>query len=125
MVFRCKKSIKYDFILIASILAFSIAIFAAMFFSQSNGEYVKVSVDGKETGVYYLSIDGEYVIGDGSNVLVIENGKAYISHATCPDGLCVRRGRISIVGESIICLPNKVTVTVVGKTDNSSVDIVS
>ena len=34
--------------------------------------------------------------------------------ADCPDQICVRQKAISKEGESIICLPNKVVVSIVG-----------
>ena len=37
--------------------------------------------------------------------------------ANCPDKLCVKQGKISKDGETITCLPNKVTVTVYGEDD--------
>ena len=32
----------------------------------------------------------------------------------CPDGLCVGQGKISLTGERITCLPNRVMVEIVG-----------
>ena len=55
--------------------------------------------------------------------LVVENGKAYLSDANCPDKLCVHQGKISMTGETITCLPNKLTVTVYGAAE--SLDLIS
>ena len=57
------------------------------------------------------------------NILVIEDGRAYLSDANCPDKLCVHQGKISRTGEVITCLPNKLTVTVFGAEE--SVDLIS
>ena len=46
------------------------------------------------------------------NILVIENGKAYVNQASCPDGICSSHRPIGNDGESIICLPNKVVVEI-------------
>ena len=44
--------------------------------------------------------------------MVIENGEAYMKYADCPDGVCKSTGRIKYNGQSIICLPNRVSVMI-------------
>ena len=39
---------------------------------------------------------------------------AWLVDADCPDKLCVHQGKIDKTGEVITCLPNKLTVTVIG-----------
>ena len=46
------------------------------------------------------------------NVLIISNGKASISEASCPDLICAHHRPIENVGETIVCLPNKVVITI-------------
>ena len=77
------------------------------------GNWVVVTVDGKETARYSLNEDNEVRLEceNGYNILVIKNGKADVTEASCPDGLCVDFHPISHDGETIVCLPNK---TVVG-----------
>jgi hypothetical protein len=84
---------------------------------------VTVKVDGIEVAEYSLSKNGTYPLNGGTNILVIENRKAYLTDANCPDKLCVHQGKISMTGETITCLPNKLTVTVFGAEE--SVDLVS
>lgn len=77
----------------------------------------EVSVDGKVVMELPLKTDTEVVIdgyGGGENTLVIQDGKADMVSASCPDGICVRHRAISADGESIICLPNRVVVTIRG-----------
>ena len=50
----------------------------------------------------------------GINRLIIENGRAWIAEADCPDGLCVKQGMISQKGQSVICLPHKLVVVIEG-----------
>ncbi len=58
-----------------------------------------------------------------TNVLVISNHQAYMQEADCPDHLCMKQGKISYGGESIVCLPNRVVIQVVSpeKADYDSV----
>ena len=114
---------KRDIILIASILAVAIALFLIVELTKEEGAGVTVKVDGVKVAEYSLSADGTYPLNSGTNILVIENGKAYLSDANCPDKLCVHQGKISMTGETITCLPNKLTVSVFGA--EQSVDLIS
>ena len=38
-----------------------------------------------------------------------------MTHADCPDQICVKTGSISRSGQSIVCAPNRVVVTVTGE----------
>ena len=81
-----------------------------------NGE-VEVAVDGEVVMTLPLSEDTEVTIegvDGGENLLIIQDGTAKIESASCPDGICVRHYAISRDGESIICLPNRVVVTIRG-----------
>ena len=46
-----------------------------------------------------------------------------MSEANCHDQLCVKQGRINKVGQSIVCLPNRVVITVISG-DKDSMDSV-
>ncbi len=85
---------------------------------------VTVKVDGVIEGVYSLGEDQEVDINDGTNHLVIKNGKADMTEADCPDKLCVHQKAVSKNHESIICLPNKVIVEVDSR-ENSEFDAVA
>ena len=114
---------KRDIILIASILIVAIAFFLIVELTKEEGAGVTVKVDGVKVAEYSLSNNGTYPLNGGTNILVIENGKAYLTDANCPDKLCIHQGKISRTGETITCLPNKLTVTVFGAEE--SVDLVS
>ena len=87
------------------------------------GQWAVVNVDTVEAARYDLNVDAVYELNGGTNTLVIENRQAYISHANCPDQICVNQGKIWGSGQMIVCLPNRVTVTVEGV--SSGVDMVS
>lgn len=114
---------KRDFVLIGSILAVALALLLVVELTRQEGAYVLVRVDGQECGKYYLSETGTYELNGGTNILVIEDGVAYLKDANCPDKLCVHQGKISMTNQVITCLPNKLTVTVYGAQEN--VDLVS
>ena len=114
---------KRDIILILSVLIVAAALFLVVEMTKKDGAGVVVKVDGNKIAEYSLSENATYELNGGTNILVIENGKAYLSDANCPDKLCVHQGKISRTGEVITCLPNKLTVTVFGAEE--SLDLIS
>ena len=52
---------------------------------------------------------------EGKNLLVIQNHNVWISEANCPNQDCVKQGKISMNGEMLVCLPHRLTVSIVEK----------
>jgi len=121
-----KHNIRNDIILIVALLLVAVIGALYLFVFRSSGNTVKVTVDGKTYGVFSLNenITEDIHTGkDNLNRLIIRDGKAYMETATCPDGICVAHKPIFRDGESIVCLPNRVVVTVTTN-DADSPDIV-
>jgi len=106
------KKYRRDLILIAVLLAVSLGFVIYMTANRVEGARAVVRINGKIVATYSLEKDGVYVLNNGTNVLTIENGFAYMSVADCPDKICMNTGRVRFNGQTITCLPNKVTVTV-------------
>lgn len=51
----------------------------------------------------------------------VKDGKIRLTKSSCPDKICEKTGYIGSSGQSIICVPNKITVAVVGS--DESVDV--
>ena len=115
---------KRDFVLICIVLVLIVATCLVVALTKETGACVIVRVDGQQVATYSLLEDGEYSLNGGTNVLRIQDGKAYLTEADCPDHLCVKQGKVDQTGETITCLPNRLTVTVYGAED-SGVDLVS
>ena len=118
------RKARNDVIFIASLLLVVLVFACVLFFSAEEGNTVRVTVDGRLFGEYSLLENKtvEIVNGDGYNLLIIEDGKAYVDTASCPDGICSSHRPVSRGGESIICLPNKVVIEIHTVT-NSGPDI--
>ena len=86
------------------------------FLLRQDGGTVIVEQNGQETARYALSEDRTVRIeGEGGyNLLVIEGGEVYLSEADCPTQLCMKTGKIRYAGQSIVCLPHKLAVRIVG-----------
>lgn len=81
----------------------------------NNAVSAEVSVEGEVFGNYPLSKDLNMVITGykgGTNHLVIKDGEASIIEASCPDKVCVHQGVAKEPGQPLVCLPNKVIVTI-------------
>lgn len=112
---------KNDIYLIGALILSLLILVLFLVLTKEKGNEVVVSVDGKVVKTFSLSENVTYEIegaGGGRNLLVIENGEAYLKEASCPDHLCINMGSIKSVGQSIICLPNKVTVEIRGEKDS-------
>lgn len=108
---------KNDILLIISILVIALlAIGAGKLFFEQEGAVAVVSVAGVETARYPLNQDTEVTVagkdGKGSNRLSIHDGMADMLDADCPDKLCVHQKSISKGGETIVCLPHQIVVSV-------------
>jgi hypothetical protein len=118
---RGGRKYKNDIIFIAAILAVVAIAAVALLLLRGEGSTVTVEVDRQIIGTYSLAIDRVVDIptDDGEmNRLIIRDGKAFMESATCPDGVCVSHRPISREGETIVCLPHKVVVTVIGGNEN-------
>lgn len=67
-----------------------------------------------ETLTYPLSADRTVTVSSGNITLTVEirDGRARVSDSDCPDKICQRTGWISRKGETVICAPAAVRLTV-------------
>lgn len=132
------RKIRNDIIFIAALLLVLTVIGVGIlafgktgFITGETGNLVVVTVDGEVYGTYSLNEDRtvEIVSDNGYNILVIKDGKAYVSEASCPDGVCSDHKPIRYIGATIVCLPNKVVVSIEqneseGGNNDSGIDII-
>ena len=110
-----KRLWRNDVIFIAALLVVIAVAGACLYFFRGEGDCVTVSIDGTVVATYPLDADRTeeiLTVSGGYNRLVIQDGKAYVESASCPDGICAAHKPIHREGESIVCLPNKVVITV-------------
>ena len=74
--------------------------------SQYDKIYMK---DISEVRHIHIDLDkGKFI-----DINVSKDG-AFVSDVVCPDRICVKTGLINKVGQSIVCLPNKVQIFIEG-----------
>ncbi len=119
MVNDMKKYIKKADIILAIVLVIICAAScAAVYGIGKAGSMVRVTVDGELYGTYPLNEDRSIEIDTdfGENTLTISDGKALMTSASCPDKYCMNQhkssGGIDSTDQTIICLPNRVAVSI-------------
>ena len=125
-MFKDKKT-RNDMILGLAVIILAAGIWLMTELLKEEGAFAVVTVNGTETARYSLAENKEIRLeseNGGFNILVIKNGKADITEASCPDHVCVDQRAISKTGEAITCLPNKTVITVDGE-EEAEIDFVS
>ena len=112
-----KRFGKNDCFFIGALFLISLIILGGVrLLSGRTGTMVTISRDGEIVSTYSLSQDQTIPIknadGKVTNTLQIRDGKAKMLQADCPDGLCLHQRAISLENENIVCLPNRVVITV-------------
>ena len=110
-----KRFGKNDVIFISFLILFCVAVCVFVYKGGGvEGSTISITIDGAEYGTYSLLEEQTITIEQNGNLNIIEikDGEAYMKDANCPDQLCVDQNEISYDKESIICLPNKVVITV-------------
>ena len=106
-----------------SLLAFCCALGILFLINQPKPEFVSVRLDGMEITRLPLHRDCRYSVG--GNTIEISGGSVRMTDADCPDRICVKTGSISRSGQSIVCAPHKIVVTIVGGDKNPGYDVLT
>lgn len=91
-------------------------------FVKQDGEWAIVTYENKEILTISLNKDNVYTVkgANGDVVIEVHNHQIRVNEENSPYHYCSKQGYIAAKGESIICLPNKIVVKIVGE---SSVDV--
>ncbi len=111
-----KRFGKNDIILLIVLLLCALIFWGlSSYLGKEKGNLIQITVDGELYGTYDLNknqtIDVK-IKGEVTNTVVIAEQKVYMQNANCPDKLCKKQGKKDKDGQTIVCLPNKVVVTV-------------
>lgn len=96
-----------------------LAVLALLLFWAPNrpdgAKTVRIYRDGTLIRELPLGVDTTFTVtGRYENTVTIKGGAVSVTDATCPGGDCMHTGRISEVGRSIFCLPNRVEIRIAG-----------
>ena len=120
-MFRIIK--KADIILFFCLILIGGALSYLAFSGSSTGDLVVVKVNGEIYGKYSLSKDRTITVNRNGhmNKITIKGGKVQVSKSSCKNQICVKQGSISTTHQSIVCIPNRVVVSIEGKGDEYDV----
>lgn len=113
-MFRTKFAVA-DVFAIVLVLLCAMLLFLQPWASHENGEVLIVTTpQGSEA--YSLTQDREFSIASNDITLkiTISDGCASVTESDCPDGICLSSDTISMRGETIVCAPAGVSITVKG-----------
>lgn len=110
-----------DLLLITGIIVAALLLYILLPLFQKRGGQVLVTVDGKQVAAYSLkeTIDTDINTPWGDNHLKLEEGVASITNADCKDKLCVHQRAISRKGETIVCLPHRLVISIEGTEEDT------
>ncbi len=106
-----------DSLIILMSLVFIIFSFKT-FWHFETGSVVQVNFKGETYGNFSLFQDKKIsLIGkEGESVIEIKDGQARLKSAPCRNQYCVQQGWISFTGQMLICIPNEISIEILGKT---------
>ena len=115
-----------DLVIIAIALISSVVAVLYQFNNTDSSLVCVIRIQGEQVFSKSLSeLDSpiEYVVnGDIPVNVVIEENCVFVIASGCPDKLCEHTGKISRSGQSIVCLPAKVSITL--ESNNNELDAV-
>ncbi len=117
-IFNCIKLKFADICIMLAVVLAAIVIFAFASGGEAPTACV-IEINGEEFARYDLpalteekviQIDNEY----GKNTIIIDKNGAAVTHSNCADKYEVNAGKITSSGQSLICLPHRLTVRLEG-----------
>ena len=109
-----------DLILALCILASAALFFGFFRFFSRNGQVAVIEHNGQIIAQLPMDQDESYTFtsSKGLNRIKAGGGFVWMEEADCPDGLCLKEGKISSTSQRIVCLPHRIVVRVENVSDN-------
>ncbi len=108
---------KGDGIVLLAVIAAALLLWLlhSVIYPAATDGVVEITANGTHYGTFPLDTSRTFTVetaNGGKNTIHIENGQAWVTGASCPDRLCERQGAVSRRGETVVCLPNGLVLTV-------------
>ncbi|MDA1107577.1 MAG: NusG domain II-containing protein [Proteobacteria bacterium] len=106
-----------DAVVLVAALALLAFLYIKFWGDATRGEQARILVGGKEFSVISLHQDQHLNIPGalGVSVLEIHAGRIRFADSPCHGKQCVHTGWITLGGEVAACLPNRISVQVIGR----------
>ena len=109
---------RYDALVVLVVLALAAALAVRPFLAARAPQSV-VSADGQELDRLPLAQFGTHTYANNGYTLTVTaaGGAVSVTQSDCPGQDCVHSGAVSRAGQSIVCLPARIVVELVGAAD--------
>lgn len=119
---------RYDALVVLLILLLAAALFIRQLPREEDGGALTLTVtsDGvilEEAPLSAMEGEHRYQSGGYTVVVSVEDGRVRVVSSDCPNRDCVHTAAISRAGQSIVCLPARLSVTLSG--ENTSYDLIA
>lgn len=86
-----------------------------------SGETATVYVSNRLVAQLSLAADGDYHVAGASGPvdLRVADHSVRVLHSRCPEKICMRQGTIAHRGEVIVCVPNRLLISIEGRPVNA------
>jgi hypothetical protein len=113
-----------DIAVIVFFLVLSIAGLAGVRNMGFGGRHVIVEAGGVRTLVLPLGENTRTAAAGplGETEIIVENGAVRIGSSPCPHHYCQHMGSINRRGEILVCVPNRIVVSITGGSEQDSLD---
>lgn len=106
---------KFWILLFCALLIILCAAFLLLNYMGVQGSTAKIYLDGElieEIDLNAVAIAYEFEVSGkwGTNTVYVENGQISVTHADCPDQVCVKTGAVSTAGIPIVCMPHRLVI---------------
>lgn len=117
-------------IILVIILSFSAMGYIRFQALSKSEKYISVQVAGEEVKRIILDsklvgntipVESQY----GYNLIELGEDNVRVIEADCPDKIDVNQGWISGIGETIVCLPNRMVIEIKGIEEDTEIDIIN
>lgn len=99
--------------IVVALLTAAVVVCAIVLYT-ARADTVSISAPGY---THEYSLDEDRVIELEHLTVHIKDGKVWVTDSDCRDSTCEHTGRISKAGQSIVCLPNGVVISINGESD--------
>ena len=115
VLFMNKSDIKLVFILFIII----VCLFVFINVTKKDGVLAEVYYENEKILTIDLSVDDEYTVDGalGDVVIEVKNKKVRVKEENSPKNICSKEGYIGDSSRTLICLPNKIIIKIVGESE--------
>jgi len=93
-----------------------ILISAKILWDLPQGQYLEIYKNNKILATYSLNQKFTKKLHGikGETEIIIDNGKVRFSTSPCPKKYCIHQGWINKANQTIVCIPNQISISIVG-----------